>query len=397
MNGSPAHFPVRLVVLVALAGLVAACEPSWNSRVPVTSGPSGAASSSRPATVTVVAGDTVYSIARRYNLSVRDLIDANRLEPPYQLSPGLVLRLPGGGTDYVVQKGDTLLGLARRFKVDFNSLAATNNKTPPYIVRVGERLTLPGSERSGAPTQTASQAPTQTTSAPPSATATAPATASSPAPGRLVIASPHADGGATTIAPPPPPPRDTLANIPSQSASGDQANGQIPLQPAAPTPTPAPAQTAAAAPVDATPPPRTSGAFLWPVKGEVVAEFGPLPGKGQHNDGINIAVPRGTQVKAAENGVVVYVGNELKGFGNLLLIKHADGWMTAYAHTEQMKVRRGDRVRRGQVIATVGSSGNAAQPQLHFEIRRGTEAVNPLEHLQDKVSAVVRPGGHSFS
>jgi murein DD-endopeptidase MepM/ murein hydrolase activator NlpD len=393
MNGSPAHFPVRLVVLVALAGLVAACEPSWNSRVPVTSGPSGAASSSRPAAVTVVAGDTVYSIARRYNLSVRDLIDANRLEPPYQLSPGLVLRLPGGGTDYVVQKGDTLLGLARRFKVDFNSLAATNNKTPPYIVRVGERLTLPGSERAGE-----TPPPASATAAAPASSQAPTATPQSPAPGRLVIASPHADGGSPTIAPPPPPPRDTLANIPSPSA-GDPAasssSAQVPLQPTLPTP--APAQNAAAAAVDATPPARSSGAFLWPVKGEVVAEFGPLPGKGQHNDGINIAVPRGTLVKAAENGVVVYVGNELKGFGNLLLIKHADGWMTAYAHTEQMKVRRGDRVRRGQVIATVGSSGNAALPQLHFEIRRGTEAVNPLEHLQDKVSAAAGAGANSFS
>ncbi|EPY01298.1 metalloendopeptidase-like membrane protein [Magnetospirillum fulvum MGU-K5] len=349
-----------------------------------------------------MSGDTVYSIARRYNLSVRDLIDANRLEPPYQLSPGLVLRLPGGGTDYVVQKGDTLLGLARRFKVDFNSLAATNNKTPPYIVRVGERLTLPGSERDGAPSQPSPQTATASTATPAPAPTTAPAAAaSSPAPGRLVISSPHAEGGGTTVAPPPPPPRDTLANIPSPSASGDQANGQIPLQPSAPGPAsaqpPASPQTAAAAPVDATPPARSSGAFLWPVKGEVVAEFGPLPGKGQHNDGINIAVPRGTQVKAAENGVVVYVGNELKGFGNLLLIKHADGWMTAYAHTEQMKVRRGDRVRRGQVIATVGSSGNAALPQLHFEIRRGTEAVNPLEHLQDKVSAAAGAGANSFS
>jgi len=388
MNGSPAHFPVRLVVLVALAGLVAACEPSWNSRVPVTTGPSGSSPTQRPATVTVQAGDTVYAIARRYNLSVRDLIDANRLEPPYQLSPGLVLRLPGGGADYVVQKGDTLLGLARRFKVDFNSLAATNNKTPPYIVRVGERLTLPGSSAGEPPSAATAQAQTGPQPQTPAASS-----------GRLVIASPHADGGSGSpaLAPPPPPPRDTLANIPSQTAAGGQgaagASAQVPLQPALP----APAQTAAAAPVDAAPPPRTSGMFLWPVKGDVVAEFGPLPGKGQHNDGINIAVPRGTLVKAAENGVVVYVGNELKGFGNLLLIKHADGWMTAYAHTEQMKVQRGDRVRRGQIIATVGSSGNAAQPQLHFEIRRGTEAVNPLEHLQDRVSAVWGLVANSFS
>ncbi|MFD2235592.1 murein hydrolase activator EnvC family protein, partial [Phaeospirillum tilakii] len=148
--------------------------------------------------------------------------------------------------------------------------------------------------------------------------------------------------------------------------------------------TPAPAAPAAASPVEAPPPPRAAGLFLWPLKGEVVAEFGPLPGKGQHNDGINIAAARGTPIRAAENGVVVYVGNELKGFGNLLLIKHADGWMTAYAHAEQLKVDRGARIKRGQVIATVGSSGNASQPQLHFEIRRGTEAVNPLDYLPER-------------
>ncbi|MCR6632053.1 MAG: M23 family metallopeptidase [Magnetospirillum sp.] len=112
-----------------------------------------------------------------------------------------------------------------------------------------------------------------------------------------------------------------------------------------------------------------------------MTEFGPM-GKGQNNDGVNIVAPRGTPVKAAENGVVAYVGNELKGFGNLLLIKHADGWMTAYAHNDQLLVRKGEQVRKGQQIATVGASGNVTQPQLHFEIRRGTEAVNPADYIK---------------
>ena len=112
----------------------------------------------------------------------------------------------------------------------------------------------------------------------------------------------------------------------------------------------------------------------------MISGFG-ATGKGRHNDGINIAAPRGTPVKAAENGVVAYAGNELRGFGNLLLIKHDGGWVTAYAHNEALLVRRGDRVRKGQTIARVGSSGGVSTPQLHFELRRGKNAVDPRKHL----------------
>ena len=111
-----------------------------------------------------------------------------------------------------------------------------------------------------------------------------------------------------------------------------------------------------------------------------MTSFGPGKG-GLHNDGINIAAPRGTPVRAAENGVVAYVGNELRGFGNLILVKHAGGWVTAYAHNEKLLVRRGDKVARGQAIAQVGSTGNVARPQLHFEIRKGARAVNPTKLL----------------
>lgn len=117
-----------------------------------------------------------------------------------------------------------------------------------------------------------------------------------------------------------------------------------------------------------------------PVRGRVISGYGPKPG-GLHNDGINIAAARGSAVRAAENGVVVYAGNELRGYGNLLLVRHADGWMTAYAHNDTLRVGRGDKVAKGQVIATVGSSGNVAEPQLHFEIRRGSQAVDPMPLL----------------
>lgn len=128
------------------------------------------------------------------------------------------------------------------------------------------------------------------------------------------------------------------------------------------------------------PPPRSGRIFQWPVSGKVALGFGRQAG-GSHNDGINISAPRGSSVVAAENGIVAYAGNELRGFGNLLLIKHADGFMTAYAHNQQLLVERGQKVNKGQVIARVGSSGSVATPQLHFEIRRGRTAVDPLRYL----------------
>jgi len=391
MSASPDHRPSRRLAGLVLAGLVAACSAPPPPRDPPP--PPGPAESQRPGSVTVAPGDTVYSIARRFNLSVRDLIEANRLEPPYQLTSGQVLRLPGGG-DYVVQRGDTLIGLARRFKVDFNTLAATNHKVPPYILRVGEKLTLPGT----GPAEGVAAGRGPVVIASPNAGG-APAAAPSAGPAGSAPAAAPPPRFAAEELPPPPPPRDSAASAgappPAPTVAAASLAASAPPAPAGTPPSSSPVSPAAAsppppapavaAPAEATPPPRAGGSgFLWPLKGEVVAEFGPLPGKGQHNDGINIAAARGTPIRAAENGVVVYVGNELKGFGNLLLIKHADGWMTAYAHAEQLKVDRGARVRRGQVIATVGSSGNASQPQLHFEIRRGTEAVNPLDHLSDR-------------
>ncbi len=138
------------------------------------------------------------------------------------------------------------------------------------------------------------------------------------------------------------------------------------------------------------PPPRAGSKFHWPVRGRVISRFGAKKG-GLHNDGINIAAPRGAKVRAAENGVVGYAGNELRGFGNLLIVKHAGGWTTAYAHNDALLAKRGDKVKRGQVIARVGSTGAVARPQLHFEIRRGRRAVNPLRHLGRRQTAAVTP------
>ena len=126
---------------------------------------------------------------------------------------------------------------------------------------------------------------------------------------------------------------------------------------------------------------RSSSKFSWPLRGKVLSNYGAKT-NGLFNDGINIAAARGSTVAAAENGVVAYAGNEIKGMGNLVIIQHSDGWMTVYAHMDSMSVRRGSRVTVGQKIGSVGQTGKVDRPQLHFEIRKGTKAYNPMSYLK---------------
>ena len=219
---------------------------------------------------------------------------------------------------HVVARGDTVNAIARRNGVDRSALVRINGIEPPYTIKVGQVLRLP------APTEVAAAGPTAATAV-----------------------------TAETVEPLPPP---------SQSRPADAAAARL-SPPAMPLPS------------------RSAGRFLWPLRGRLISKFGAKE-DGLRNDGINIAAPRGSFVRAAEDGVVAYAGNELGGFGNLLLIKHAGGWTTAYAHNEELLVRRGDRVSRGQAIARVGSTGNIREPQLHFEIRRGKSPVDPRMHLE---------------
>lgn len=126
--------------------------------------------------------------------------------------------------------------------------------------------------------------------------------------------------------------------------------------------------------------------FIWPVEGKVVSRFGPKK-NGLVNDGINIAASEGEPIWAASTGEVVYSGNELKGYGNMVIIRHAKGWMTAYAHASDVLVTKGDRIAQGDLIGYVGSSGSVNQPQLHFGIREGKTPVNPEELLPRRLAS----------
>ncbi|HBN22627.1 MAG TPA: hypothetical protein DD412_05255, partial [Holosporales bacterium] len=121
--------------------------------------------------------------------------------------------------------------------------------------------------------------------------------------------------------------------------------------------------------------------FQWPVRGKILAKYG-KKSAGLRNDGVNIQAKRGSPVKAAESGEVVYVGSALKGYGNLILLKHRDGWMTAYAHAQKTFVSKGDKIKKGQKIALVGSTGSVKTPQLHFELRKKTRTLDPLSYLK---------------
>ncbi|MGE5146918.1 MAG: peptidoglycan DD-metalloendopeptidase family protein [Candidatus Eiseniibacteriota bacterium] len=290
------------------------------------------------ALVVVHKGDTVYSIARRYNVAVRDVVAVNQLRPPYDLVVGQHMLVPVTRV-HVVAAGETLYSVARRYQVDQAELTRLNDLRAPYTIRVGQHLKVPAPQLQEPETMIAAVPSSPGVSA-----------------GDRVVASDIPDpterepAAGSAVAPEPNPTHESKAN---------EAETRMAL---------------------ANPPPLSGRKFLMPVEGKIVSSFGPK-GSGLHNDGINIAAPIGTIVRAAENGVVAYAGNELRGFGNLLLIKHDDGWVTAYAHNSELLVRRGDRVKRGQPIAKVGSSGNVVTPQLHFELRRGKSAVDPTDHL----------------
>ncbi len=284
----------------------------------------------------------------------------------------------------IVRKGDTVYALGRRYNVEPQSIIAANNLRAPYHLTIGQRVRVPGAT----PVAQSQPAPV------------AAKTAAKTTPVRQ--ATYRVQKGDTLYAIS----RQTGVSVSKLAqANGLQSPytiepGQVIRTPGAATaPLPrmtekAPTRTAkletpkAQDPADLTrkvsftPPTASDALFAWPVRGAVISQYG-VGEMGRRNDGINIAAPAGTPVRAAAAGEVVYRGSELDGFGNLLLVKHTDGFVTAYAHNDAMLVDKGDVVRKGQVIAKVGQSGSVTTPQLHFEIRQKLKSVDPLALLED--------------
>jgi murein DD-endopeptidase MepM/ murein hydrolase activator NlpD len=323
---------------------------------------------------TVLGGDTVYTVAKEYNLPLREIISLNNLSPPYHLNSGFRLRLPPPN-EYKVGTGDTLNGLSRMFNVSVSEMARLNNLPAPYTLRAGQIVRLPSP-------QPKLEEEFSTNPAPPSfeqvsvpmAVGSVEREVLAPPPGQA----PSKDNKAVSAVLAPP--ASSSSSAPSTPSTTAAATSAFPPQPAAKTV--GVQKVAAVTPsVVSKPPPRVgNGKFMRPVDGKVLSGYGPKP-DGLHNDGINIKAPRGSAVRAADNGVVAYVGSDMQGYGNLILIRHADRWMTAYAHMEKMLVKKGDVVKAGQSIGTVGSTGGVDSPQLHFEVRKGTQAMNPETYL----------------
>lgn len=275
---------------------------------------------------------TVYALSRLYGVPVRSLLILNKLQPPYLLQTGQKVKIPVQRT-HRVSKGETVYAISRRYNVSIAELVRLNGIGKPPTIVTGQTLLLPDEQ----------------------GTALAAAVRTSPeAEAAGDAADPGSEEQVASIAPPPKrvllPPSTNIPQPKRLSRSG----------------------------------------FLWPVKGKVISRFGGK-GKGLRNDGINIAAPKGAAIRAAQNGVVAYRGNELRGFGNLILIKHDKGYMTAYAHASKVLVRRGERVKRGQVIARVGNTGSVARSQLHFEIRRGRQPIDPMRYLRSDRAEIAGP------
>ncbi len=288
----------------------------------------------------------------------------------------------------IVQRGQTLSGIAQNYHVPMHVVAEANHLSPPYRILVGQALIIPGGGEPtslgptvamATPPTPSAQAPIGAPLAPPEPATIQPIPLDRPPPdvrrrGRRPLPPRRSALTPPGSAPPPQTPETPLA--PTSAPSPGTQRRRRPHQPL-PQPPAVPGPTASAEPPPA---PHGGGTFLWPVRGHVLENYGARP-DGTHNDGINIAAARGAPVQAADAGVVAYAGNELRGYGNLILIKHPNGWISAYAHCDLILVKTGQKVARGQVIARVGSTGNVSEPQLHFELRRGKHPVDPRDYL----------------
>jgi len=312
--------------------------------------------------VRIEPGMTLYSIARANNLTVAELAHANNLAAPYSVAIGQTLRIPGranaiapqpayakpdstlaaGSGEHTVRAGETLYSLGRSYNVSPFAIAKLNGLSSNAALRQGQTVRIPNKGGAGG----------------------GPVVASQQKPARMPVAN----------------------NTTSNDDSGDQTD-QPATETAQAEPQPA-QQPQQQQMVDTQQPAQEAGSltFRWPVKGRVISGYGSKPG-GLRNEGINIAVPEGTDVRAAEAGVVAYAGNELKGYGNLVLIRHEGGWVTAYAHNKDLFVKRGDTVKRGDVISKAGQTGSVSSPQVHFEVRKGATAMDPMRFLNASTAA----------
>jgi murein DD-endopeptidase MepM/ murein hydrolase activator NlpD len=276
--------------------------------------------------IKVSAGETLYSISKKYQVTLHDLIRQNHFVPPYNLKSGTKITIPAPAY-HEIKPGDTLYGISRAYNMKIDNLIEINDLKKPYNLKTGEKIRISNFIEDQTRISDSN------------------------------ISSPNHSG-------------NVLAQ--KSSAFDQQLKNHKKIK----------EKIKSRGLLEKTLGKfnNFSGHFSWPVRGPIISNFGPKSG-GLYNDGINIKAKEGTKVEAATNGVVAYVGNELKGYGNLIIIKHSGGWITAYAHLQNLLVKRGAEVVKGQEIGTVGSTGNVSSAQLYFGLRKGRDAVNPENYL----------------
>lgn len=294
-----------------------------------------------PDRYTVVKGDTLYSIAFRYGLDYHSLAKINNITPPYNLALGQVLILnlkAQEAPSYIVQRGDTLYSIARKNNQSVSFLAGVNNLEPPYNLKLGQKILLSRADSGGLADNR---------------------------PGTSVpVAGQPQSNTATTV----------TTTTTTTTQKGDSKPVTTTTTTTQPQKVPVNAQT----PIVNSKTRKVAGVtWSWPTTGKVIEQFSTAE---QGNKGIDIAGNRGQAILSAADGQVVYSGNALRGFGNLIIINHNNEYLSAYAHNDVMLVKEGQKVKRGQHIARMGST-DAASTRLHFEIRYRGQSVNPVSYL----------------
>ncbi len=248
-------------------------------------------------TITVYEGDSLYSISKREGVSIKSIIKANKLEPPFTLYKGdrLIIAKP---KVHIVKKGHTLYDIANCYEVSISDIMKINQLKNNDKIYLGDKLLIPLYDNTN-----------QTNC-----------------------------NNITKV---------TITKEVNKTSEKKKNNNY---------------------------------SYMWPVKGKIISKFG-LLAKGLRNDGINISADIGNPVLAIESGKIVYAGNEIQAFGNLILIKHHNDKTSAYAHLDKINVKKGESVNKGQIIALVGNSGKVSIPQLHFEIRDKDGPLDPLKYL----------------
>jgi murein DD-endopeptidase MepM/ murein hydrolase activator NlpD len=307
-------------------------------------------------------GESLHEIARRNGLSQKELAEYNDIPPSASLYPGQVIQLPKGRRPDDRGRSDG----------DDGEAHSQRRGEPRYQEQGSNSRRVPFSQKAPAGEERDPRAERRVANAEPQKPL------SEPKPERKAepVPAPRSEPAAASSSEVP------ASMTPEQAGPAPAPSGEKLSQPIlAAHRDVEPAKTEPAGPKECeaqlnSPVARSAQTFREPVQGLIVAKFGARK-DGSFNDGVDFSVPKGTPVKAAENGVVAYVGSELSGFGNLVLVRHADGYVTAYAHNDEVLVTRCETVKRGQIISKAGASGNVAKPQLHFELRKDSKAVDP--------------------